>query len=56
MIMWLERIGSVELVVRWLYINLLISSPTGVFDVAKRKKKERVRPPRARNSIAGDRS
>ena len=42
MIMWLERIGSVELVVRWLYIILLIFITYMVFsDVAKRKKKER---------------
>src|SRR5512147_1727473 len=42
MIMWLERIGSVELVVRWLYIILLIFIAWMVFtDVAKRKKKER---------------
>ncbi|MFZ2448499.1 MAG: sulfite exporter TauE/SafE family protein [Syntrophobacteraceae bacterium] len=42
MIMWLERIGSVELVVRWLYIILLLFITYMVFaDVAKRKKKER---------------
>jgi uncharacterized membrane protein YfcA len=42
MIMWLERIGRVDLVVRWLYITLLIFITYMVFsDVAKRKKKER---------------
>ena len=42
MIMWLERIGRVELVVRWLYIVLLMFITYMVFsDVAKRKKKER---------------
>ncbi len=42
MIMWLERIGSVEKVVRWLYVILLILITWMVFsDVAKRKKKER---------------
>jgi uncharacterized membrane protein YfcA len=42
MIMWLERIGRVELVVRWLYIVLLIFITYMVFsDLAKRKKKER---------------
>jgi uncharacterized membrane protein YfcA len=42
MIMWLERIGSVELVVRWLYIILLMFITYMVFaDVAKRKQKER---------------
>ncbi|MCE5335784.1 MAG: sulfite exporter TauE/SafE family protein [Desulfobacteraceae bacterium] len=42
MIMWLERIGRVDLVVRWLYIILLIFITYMVFsDVAKRKAKER---------------
>jgi len=42
MIMWLERIGRVELVVRWLYIILLIFITFMVFsDLAKRKRKER---------------
>ena len=42
MIMWLERIGSVDKVVRWLYVVLLISIAWLVFhDVALRKKKER---------------
>ncbi|HIJ68629.1 MAG TPA: sulfite exporter TauE/SafE family protein [Deltaproteobacteria bacterium] len=42
MIMWLERIGRVDLVVRWLYIALLMFITYMVFsDVAKRKKKER---------------
>ncbi|MDY0274615.1 MAG: sulfite exporter TauE/SafE family protein [Desulfomicrobium sp.] len=42
MIMWLERIGSVDKVVRWLYIALLAAIAWLVFhDVAKRKKLER---------------
>jgi uncharacterized membrane protein YfcA len=42
MIMWLERIGSVDMVVRWLYIILLAFICYMVFaDVAKRKQKER---------------
>lgn len=42
MIMWLERIGSVEMVVRWLYIILLALICYMVFsDIAKRKAKER---------------
>jgi hypothetical protein len=42
MIMWLERIGRVELVVRWLYILLLMLITYMVFaDVSKRRKKER---------------
>jgi len=42
MIMWLERIGSVELVVRWLYIVLLMLITYMVFgDVLKRRKKEK---------------
>ena len=42
MVMWLERIGSVEKVVRWIYIGLLAFIAWMVFhDVAKRKAKER---------------
>lgn len=42
MIMWLERIGKVELYVRWLYVGLLTFIAWMVFhDVAKRKEKER---------------
>lgn len=42
MVMWLERIGSVEKVVRWIYIALLIGIAWMVFhDVAKRRQKER---------------
>ncbi|MDR1777206.1 MAG: sulfite exporter TauE/SafE family protein [Desulfovibrio sp.] len=42
MVMWLERIGSVDRVVRWLYVVLLIVIAWIVFaDVAKRKQKER---------------
>ena len=42
MIMWFERIGKVDLYVRWLYIILLTLIAWMVFaDVAKRKKKER---------------
>ena len=42
MIMWLERLGSVEMVVRYLYLVLLAFITWMVFsDVAKRKKKER---------------
>jgi uncharacterized membrane protein YfcA len=42
MVMWLERIGSVDKVVRWLYVVLLIVIAWIVFhDVALRKKKER---------------
>jgi len=42
MVMWLERLGNVEFVVRWLYIVLLLLITWMVFsDVAKRKKKER---------------
>ncbi|HMK44346.1 MAG TPA: sulfite exporter TauE/SafE family protein [Dissulfurispiraceae bacterium] len=41
MIMWLERIGKVELYVRWLYVGLLTFIAWMVFhDVAKRKQKE----------------
>jgi uncharacterized protein len=42
MIMWLERIGRVEFIVRWMYIILLALIAWMVFaDVAKKKKKER---------------
>ncbi len=42
MVMWLERMGNVEKVVRWLYLFLLAFIAWMVFsDVAKRAKKER---------------
>jgi len=42
MVMWLERLGSVEKVVRWIYIGLLAFIAWMVFhDVAKRAQKER---------------
>lgn len=42
MVMWLERIGSVEKVVRWIYMALLAGIAWMVFyDVGKRKKLER---------------
>ena len=42
MVMWLERIGSVESTVRWLYLFLLFFIAWMVFnDVAKKKQKER---------------
>lgn len=42
MVMWLERIGSVEITVRYLYLGLLAFITWMVFnDVAKRRKKER---------------
>ena len=42
MIMWLERLGNVDKVVRWLYIALLTSIAWMVFhDVSKRRKMER---------------
>ncbi|MDR2819782.1 MAG: sulfite exporter TauE/SafE family protein [Desulfovibrio sp.] len=41
MVMWLERIGSVDKVVRWLYVVLLACIAWMVFaDVAKRRAKE----------------
>ena len=41
MVMWLERLGSVEKVVRWIYIGLLAFIAWMVFhDVAKRRAKE----------------
>jgi hypothetical protein len=43
MVMWLERIGSVEKVVRWIYIALLAFIAWMVFyDVHKRMQKERI--------------
>jgi uncharacterized membrane protein YfcA len=42
MIMWLERIGEINLVVRWLYVVLLTLIAWMVFaDVDKRRRKER---------------
>jgi uncharacterized membrane protein YfcA len=42
MIMWLERLGKVELYVRWMYVILLILIAWMVFaDVLKKRKKER---------------
>ncbi|MBR4742067.1 MAG: sulfite exporter TauE/SafE family protein [Desulfovibrio sp.] len=42
MIMWLERLGRVDAVVRWLYVVLLIALAWMVFsDIAIRKRKER---------------
>src|SRR5512143_565866 len=42
MVMWLERLGSVEIVVRYLYLALLFFIAWMVFtDVAKRRKKDR---------------
>jgi uncharacterized membrane protein YfcA len=42
MVMWLERLGNVESVVRWLYLVLLTLIAWMVFsDVAKKKKKDR---------------
>jgi uncharacterized membrane protein YfcA len=42
MIMWLERIGQVNMVVRWLYLVLLTLIAWMVFaDVAKKRQKER---------------
>lgn len=42
MVMWLERLGSVEKVVRWIYIGLLAFIAWMVFhDVAKRAQKEK---------------
>jgi uncharacterized protein len=41
MIMWLERLGKVELYVRWMYVILLILIAWMVFaDVLKKRKKE----------------
>ena len=42
MVMWLERLGSVDKVVRWLYVVLLFLLAWLVFhDIAARKRKER---------------
>ena len=42
MIMWLERIGKVDFIVRWMYVVLLILIAWMVFaDVAKKRKKEK---------------
>lgn len=42
MVMWLERLGSVEKVVRWIYVGLLLFIAWMVFhDVNVRKQKER---------------
>ncbi|MDI6775804.1 MAG: sulfite exporter TauE/SafE family protein [Syntrophales bacterium] len=42
MIMWLERLGKVELYVRWMYVVLLILIAWMIFsDVAKKRKKEK---------------
>ena len=42
MLMWLERLGNIDLVVRWLYVVLLLFITWMVFsDVAKRKAKDR---------------
>ncbi len=43
MVMWLERMGSVEKVVRWIYVGLLIFISWMVFyDVHKRRQKEKL--------------
>ncbi len=43
MVMWLERLGSVEKVVRWIYVALLIFIAWMVFyDVHKRRQKEKL--------------
>ncbi|MFH2012424.1 MAG: sulfite exporter TauE/SafE family protein [Pseudomonadota bacterium] len=42
MIMWLERLGKVELYVRWMYVVLLVLIAWMIFsDVAKQKRNER---------------
>ncbi len=42
MVMWLERLGSVEKVVRWIYVGLLLFIAWTVFhDISKRRAKER---------------
>ena len=42
MIMWLERLGKVELYVRWMYVILLVLIAWMVFaDIAKKRKKEK---------------
>jgi hypothetical protein len=41
MIMWLERLGKVDMIVRWIYVVLLIFIAWMVFsDVSKRRRKE----------------
>lgn len=43
MVMWLERLGSVEKVVRWIYIALLsVIAFTVFYDVHKRRLKEKI--------------
>lgn len=43
MVMWLERLGSVEKVVRWIYVALLIFISWMVFyDVHKRRQKDKI--------------
>ncbi len=54
MVMWLERIGNVEKVVRWIYIALLAAIAWMVFhDVAKRREKERQAAARGEKLEAG---
>ena len=53
-VMYLERLGSVEKVVRWVYIVLLASIAWMVFhDVAKRRAKERAAEARGEKLAAG---
>ncbi len=54
MVMWLERVGNVEKVVRWIYIALLTLIAWMVFhDVAKRREKERQAAARGEKLEAG---
>ncbi|MBG3876037.1 sulfite exporter TauE/SafE family protein [Desulfovibrio oxamicus] len=54
MVMWLERMGNVEKVVRWIYIGLLTLIAWMVFhDVAKRREKERQAAARGETLAAG---
>ena len=54
MVMWLERLGSVEKVVRWIYIGLLAFIAWMVFhDVAKRAQKEKAAAARGEKLEAG---
>lgn len=54
MVMWLERMGNVEKVVRWIYIGLLTFIAWMVFhDVAKRREKERQAAARGETLAAG---
>ncbi|MDR3042729.1 MAG: sulfite exporter TauE/SafE family protein [Desulfovibrio sp.] len=54
MVMWLERMGNVEKVVRWIYIALLAAIAWMVFhDVAKRREKERLAAARGEKLEAG---